>query len=599
MESSQQPGKPKERADQPWDLARARQSNELSDVPDGRYEELRRLLVDPEQRQIEELQRRLDDSDVRALELAGVLPKAITVRPPEDTGLLDAMLPVVQDSLQLTVRRAPHVVVEAIFPIIGPAIRKAVASSLRAMVETLNRILENSLSWKGLQWRWEALKTGRTFAEVALAHNFVYRVRGIFLIHRETGLLLQYTGADSSTKDHHVVSSMLTAIQDFVRDSFSLEETDHLDTLEVGELSVWIERGPHAVLAAVISGTAPESLRTDLQDALAKIHQECSTELFGFRGDASALEVCRPQLEACLKAERREERAPGWRKLLILAGLAVLLLTAWLGLRLHANWKLHGLVETLAREPGVVVLQSGRKDGRLWVAGLRDPDAVDPAALLARAALEPKEVILALEPYLSLSPILIKARAERLLASPSTVSLRVKGDVLYASGVAPRDWIGAARQRAPAIVGVSRLDTEELRESEAERFSSLRADVESTIILFPSLTSEPPEEQTESLNGLAGVLGELLAVAETVQRRVKLEIAGYTDRTGNEVANLHLSRLRADRVRSLLLEKGLPADRLVARGMGPTGPPADQASEQERAPSRRVSFRVVEETPDP
>ena len=69
-----------------------------------------------------------------------------------------------------------------------------------------------------------------------------------------------------------MVSGMLTAIRDFAQDSFRVSDDEALDTLQVGELSVWIEQGPHAILAAVIRGTAPPELRTALQEALERVH---------------------------------------------------------------------------------------------------------------------------------------------------------------------------------------------------------------------------------------------------------------------------------------------------------------------------------------
>ena len=49
----------------------------------------------------------------------------------------------------------------------GPAIRKAIEHMLGSMMESFNRTVEQSLSWRALQWRWTAWRTGKSFAEVA------------------------------------------------------------------------------------------------------------------------------------------------------------------------------------------------------------------------------------------------------------------------------------------------------------------------------------------------------------------------------------------------------------------------------------------------
>ena len=59
-----------------------------------------------------------------------------------------------------------------------------------------------------------------SFAEVVLKHTLVYRVEHVFLIHRHTGLLIAHAASqDATSQDPQLVSSMLSAIQDFVRDS--------------------------------------------------------------------------------------------------------------------------------------------------------------------------------------------------------------------------------------------------------------------------------------------------------------------------------------------------------------------------------------------
>ena len=59
-------------------------------------------------------------------------------------------------------------------------------------MQSFNHALEHSMSWRGLKWRMEAWRTGRSFAEVVLCHTLVFRVEQVFLIHQPTGLLIQH-----------------------------------------------------------------------------------------------------------------------------------------------------------------------------------------------------------------------------------------------------------------------------------------------------------------------------------------------------------------------------------------------------------------------
>ena len=54
-----------------------------------------------------------------------------------------------------------------------------------------------------------------------------------------------------------MVAGMLSAIQDFARDSFKTGKDAALEEFRVGELQVWIASGRIAYLAAVIRGNPP------------------------------------------------------------------------------------------------------------------------------------------------------------------------------------------------------------------------------------------------------------------------------------------------------------------------------------------------------
>lgn len=71
---------------------------------------------------------------------------------------------------------------------------------------------------------------------------------------------------------------------------------------------------------------------------------------------------------------------------------------------------------------------------------------------------------------------------------------------------------------------------------------------------------------------------------------VRIEVAGHTDNVGTPAANLKLSQQRAEAVMAALVERGIPAGRLTAKGYGQTTPVADNRSEDGRARNRRVEL---------
>ena len=74
---------------------------------------------------------------------------------------------------------------------------------------------------------------------------------------------------------------------------------------------------------------------------------------------------------------------------------------------------------------------------------------------------------------------------------------------------------------------------------------------------------------------------------------VRIEVAGHCDSQGADAYNLKLSDQRANAVRNYLIEKGVAADRLVAKGYGETRPIADNNTPEGRAENRRVELTRI------
>ena len=79
-------------------------------------------------------------------------------------------------------------------------------------------------------------------------------IEEVFLVYRDGVLIYHLSRSLSQDKDEDVLSGMLTAIQEFVRDAFVYGEHRELHQLDFGEYRIMIERGPHVYLAVVYSG---------------------------------------------------------------------------------------------------------------------------------------------------------------------------------------------------------------------------------------------------------------------------------------------------------------------------------------------------------
>jgi OOP family OmpA-OmpF porin len=552
---------------------------------------LRALLYGPEQAELTALRARIEDREARAEDVAAVLPQVL-LQHADDPHLTRALSPPLERAITQSVQRNPAPLADALFPVMGPAIRKAVAAGLAGMVESLNRTLELAVSPRSIRWRLEAMRTGKSFAEVVLLKTLVYRVEQAFLIDRRSGLLLQHVqAANVAAQDADLVSGMLTAIRDFVHDSFKVKPGESLEALHVGDLAVWIEPGPHAIVAAVIRGTAPRELRPVMQDALETIHLQFGDVLESFSGDTTELEGSRPALESCLQTQYRAgERKPSPRGMRIVAALAAVALLVWIGFAYRASLRRDAYVDALRREPGLVVLSTSRSGGKLVVEGLRDPQARDPIALVAGTGLTAEGVEGRWAPYLSLDPAMVIARARARLLPPDGVTLSLAGDVLLIDGAAPAAWIAQARERAPSVAGVRVADVEASVDAAA---ASAIAAVNGMTLLFERGSTRPAAGQDELLGRLVIHIRELDALAAAAGLRYRVEITGHTDADGPDESNLPLSRARAEQVRAALRPESLPALEILTTGQGSRQPAAASADEAGKQRNRRVTLHVA------
>jgi outer membrane protein OmpA-like peptidoglycan-associated protein len=443
------------------------------DPIDPRLEQLRRLLLGQEIEVLSRLSRVIENPEQLARAVGRVLPTAIgqaSIEP--EFGR--ALAPAVEKAAQSSIRNDPRALLNILYPLVLPAIRKSIGETIDETFQSLNETLKHSLTLRGLRWRWEAWKTGSSFAEVVLRHTLVYQVEHVFLIHRHTGLLISHVAAvNATTQDPQLVSSMLVAIQDFVRDSFGgAEHQQGLDTLRLGEFRLWCEPGPFATLAAVIRGNPPEKLHETLGSVLSRIHDEHSQALERFDGDSTGFADIEAQLSACVRlsqqAPARTSRGFPWL-VSVVALVLVLLAGAWQFRRWQNERLWQSYVAHLRAEPGIVVTEDGSHDGKFLIAGLRDPLAADPQQLLSKAGIDPAGVVVRFLPYEGLDPQIVLKRLQASLDPPASVTFTIEGDRIVAQGSAPSSWLERAQITGRMLpAGAPRLDLSEVGDVNGE-----------------------------------------------------------------------------------------------------------------------------------
>jgi outer membrane protein OmpA-like peptidoglycan-associated protein len=558
---------------------------------------LRHLLLGPEQNRLEELATELRERHVSATDLAEHLPEAIVLRGKRDKQIGRALAPTVETALRESIRRNPREIATAIFPILGPAIRKAMAETMSALVRSINSAVEHSLSPRGIKWRLESWRTGVPYAQVVIKHALVYRVEQAFLIHAETGLLLAHATAPGlQVPEADLISGMMTAIQDFVRDSFRPGEGATLRTFSVGDHTVQVEAGPLALLALVIRGEAPAEVLRKQQDTLETVHLQCAAPLAEFSGDTAQFQSVLPLLEECLETvvdtgtQRRGRLL--WLRWAIPLAIAAGAFIVVLG---RANARFNRAVVSLDNEPGLVVIDAQR-GWRQWnISGLRDPHARAPETVLAGAGLAPRSLVGNWEPYLSLDSAVVTSRARQLWSLPSSTTLSLHNDTATVSGELPLTSLGLIRYSS-LPPGVSDVRVSSARIVLPPHLDSVRTDLAASRVLFAPGSAEANIAERGHAREIADRFRMLDDSVRVHAGDLGLMIIGRTDPTGTDRTNQALAQWRVDHVAAIFAAAGVRPDAIGGEALATSSPlPAADSSLQARI-NRSVSFDVFVST---
>ncbi|MEK6911986.1 MAG: hypothetical protein AABX36_04215 [Candidatus Thermoplasmatota archaeon] len=134
--------------------------------------------------------------------------------------------------------------------------------------------------YRGAQLEQEA-KAARAKAEAEAERSTL--IEDVFLLHRSGLLLKHYTRRLRPNVDSDVLSGMLVAVQDFIKDSFR-GERGHLNEIRFGEIRIVVLEGKWTILAAVVRGTSPYNIQPEMVTALAELESKYEDPLADWDG---------------------------------------------------------------------------------------------------------------------------------------------------------------------------------------------------------------------------------------------------------------------------------------------------------------------------
>jgi hypothetical protein len=115
----------------------------------------------------------------------------------------------------------------------------------------------------------------------------------IFLMYRDGRLIKHYTRRLKPDIDNDILSSMLVAVQDFIKDSFGrgIGEDGALDEMTFGEFKIVIGRGRWIIIAALVFGQGADRVKPEIFKTVTEIEKKYESILKNWDG---VLENMRP-----------------------------------------------------------------------------------------------------------------------------------------------------------------------------------------------------------------------------------------------------------------------------------------------------------------
>lgn len=256
-------------------------------------EQVRALQLEAEQ-----LRRQAADSEDLAARLTPIFSDLVgrQIRDSRDE-MAEALAPVMGEAIRVQIRNSRKDMIEALYPIIGETVQRALGAAIRELQRNIDARLRATFGPQGiLRTAWARLH-GVPPSEVVLRDSLPFSIQEVFIIQRDSGLLLAHSHSGSEVTDSDLISGMLTAIRDFARDAFGQGQKDkELDEIQYGDRRIILQDGQAAYLAVVITGVEPEGFRAALHQFISELHVRHAKALRSYTGDPTTLPNLQPKI---------------------------------------------------------------------------------------------------------------------------------------------------------------------------------------------------------------------------------------------------------------------------------------------------------------
>ena len=558
--------------------------------------------------------RTTEDSQKMAIAIAKVLPSAIREGiqlTPEE--IARAIAPEIALSIREQIRLDANAISQTLGPEMGKAIKAQIELERDAMVDALypvigntiskymvevvreiNYKVESTLSPAGIKRKIQAKIQGVSEAELILKESVGYHVRAIFLIDKDSGLVIQEIQLPGSKHlDSDMIAGMLTAIRSFANDCIS--SGSELDAIDYGDWQIPLEVAGYCYLAVVVAGEPSKQFITKIRQVLGQIIMEHGEAIQNFAGNAADVPPgIAHKLEQLAEPnkDKPQKSSPALLWLLIFILGAILIPWGIVGYRARNARHIERTVATqldAAPELSVYRLDSEVKNGRLVVTG-----RVPSQYLRSQAAGITQEI--AREHELQLDNQIITVDVP---VNPSQTT----GEIARLTSLFNQQpQVAIKTDYQPKTLKITGfIGNEAVRETIYEGFTRIPG-IER--VVFDTLEQLPLVEQriyfdlNSSQLNFADNFSKINAIKDLLNRypQLHLKLNVHSDGKGSSSLNQKLSRERCQNVKIALVDRGIEPGRLIIncnKLILPVNPRSDRASWSNRYVSFEPFIPVV------
>jgi CHASE3 domain sensor protein len=214
--------------------------------------------------------------------------------------MAEALAPVIGETIRVQVREARQDIIDAFYPVIGEIVQKAIAELARELQRNIDARMKATVGPRGWLRALLARLRGVSSGELIHREALPFRIQEVFLIQRESGLLMARSHSENFNvnvaADSDLLSGMLTAIRDFAREVFGKEGGRELEEIQYGDYRIILMSGHVAYLAVVIEGIESEGFHAQLRELIADLHVHHESKLRNYSGDKRTLPNLQPRL---------------------------------------------------------------------------------------------------------------------------------------------------------------------------------------------------------------------------------------------------------------------------------------------------------------